>query len=161
MAHKMGHLSYAQQQQHYLTHMSHYQLNGGTGGHYDLPGAHDDFTGSSYLSSASKRQRIDDAYRNLLPGPHMLVSHSVPAMNGNDLLPANAPPRTLPIGAPFITSVSEECASVENLENAEADDNAVSNSSSLSSETPDLAHIIALTRSLQRKEESKVDYNKS
>jgi len=62
--------------------MYHYPVHAGTGGHYDPNGVIDEYMGSSYLSSASKRQRVECAYKNLIPGPNLLVSQSVPMTNG-------------------------------------------------------------------------------
>jgi hypothetical protein len=118
-----------------------------------MQGIMEEFSGGSgsFLSSSSKRQRLaDDACYNtngLIPGPQLLVSHSVPMMkvsadkHHSGLLGGRTEARALngeaghsrnPIGPPFITSVSEECASVENLDQANDVENAESNSSTVS-----------------------------
>ena len=53
-------------------------------GPYEMAGMMEEYSGSSYLSSSSKRQRLnDEAFYNtngLIPGPQLLISHSVPMM---------------------------------------------------------------------------------
>lgn len=62
--------------------MYHYPVHAGTGGHYEMNGVlGDEFSGSSYLSSASKRQRVEEAYKGGgVPEPHLLLSQSVPML---------------------------------------------------------------------------------
>ena len=63
----------AYQQAQYMSQMQGFPIHAGTGGHYEVPG-NEDYSGSSYPSSCSKRQRKDEGYHLLVPGPQMLIS---------------------------------------------------------------------------------------
>ena len=56
---------------------------------HEMAGMIEEYSGSgSYNSSSSKRQRLnDEAFYNtngLIPGPQLLISHSVPMMKVSD-----------------------------------------------------------------------------
>lgn len=94
-------------------------VNAGTGGHYD-PGWNDadpskSSVSSSYLSNC-KRQRIDGHAVFNPSVPHQLISLSVPTTTRQNLPLGN---QASAVGcAAHFRSVSEECNSLENLENA-------------------------------------------
>ncbi len=93
-------------------------VHAGTGGHYD-PGWYDadpskSSVSSSYLSSY-KRHRIDGHAVFNPSVPHQLISLSVPTTTRQNL-PDDKQTNTLGC-APHFRSVSEECNSVEILEN--------------------------------------------
>jgi hypothetical protein len=94
-------------------------VHAGTGGHYDA-GWYDadpskSSVSSSYLSNC-KRQRIDGHAVFNPSVPHQLISLSVPTTTRQNLPLGN---QASAVGcAAHFRSVSEECNSVENLENA-------------------------------------------
>lgn len=143
--------------------MQGFPIHAGTGGHYEVPIMNEDYSGSSYPSSCSKRLRKDEGYQLMVPGPQLMVSQSVPMhMDGQGHLHGQ-----VKMQAPFIASVSEECASVENLdpenqsetftkmEPASKKLNMMDHGNTQSPSEPDLKRILELTRSMQKQNKAR------
>lgn len=103
-------------------------VHAGTGGHYNTVNINEDFSATSSFSSSSKRQRVDDyslKYSQMLMmngGGGPFISQSVPPHKLSGSPKSNQNGAVNLLGKqPFLRSVSEECASVDNFENGAED----------------------------------------